>query len=220
MNFYSNRIEAQGKSMRLIVLLVLYVVLCVSTGLGQEQTHREISVGAGISIPMGPDNFTYHWNTGFNVGAAVTTSLSPIVSLGIAVDYSKFGLDNTKVFVSPLGANEVFLEGGSANIVSVSPVFKAMFSRNREKVTGFVLVGLGYHHESTGDLNLYDIRSGQFAILYGTSHSAISVSLGLGMDIPISERAGIILQSQFFNAYTENQATQYALFRAAMRFSL
>ena len=223
MRYSLKSVDPRSRSIRPIALLFLCVVFCGSNGVGQEEARREISAGVGISIPIAPETFTYQWNTGFNLGGSVTTSLSPIVSLGIAVDYSRYGLDNTKVFVipaTPTARPRVFLDGGSANIVSISPVFKAMFSRNREKLSAFALIGAGYHHETIGDLTLYDIPSGQFETFYGRSHSALSLSVGLGIDIPINESTGIILQSQFFNAFTENQATQYAQFRAAMRFTL
>jgi hypothetical protein len=220
MKYTSQRIDSRSRFIRFFGLFLFCVVFCDSIGLGQEEVRREISAGVGISIPMGPESFTYQWNTGFNLGGMVTSSISPVVSLGIAVDYSRYGFDINKLLVAPPERPQVVVSGGAANIISITPVFQARFSRNREKLAAFALVGLGYHHESTGDLTLYDIPSGQFEIFYGTSHSAVSLSAGLGIDIPVNESTGIILQSQFFNAFTENQATQYAQFRAAMRFTL
>jgi hypothetical protein len=220
MKYISKCVDSRSRFIRFVGLFFFCVVLCDSTLVGQEETRREISAGLGVSIPLGPDNFTYNWNTGFNLGGMVTSSISPIVRLGIAFDYSRFGLNAANLLVTPFGGAEVVLNGGAANIISVSPVFQARFSRNREKLAAFALVGLGYHHESTGDLTLYNIPSGQFERFYGTSHSAVSLSVGIGVDIPVNESTGIILQSQFFNAFTENQATQYAQFRAAMRFTL
>ena len=198
---------------------ILLLLFCCSTCSAQEERHRDIVVGLGLSFPLSPQNFSELWNVGYNIGGGLETSLSPIVNLGASFEYNNFALDNDKVIsYYRLAVDGYRLSGRSVSIVTVSPFIRARFYRDREKASPFLIAGLGYLFESTTDLVF---SSGSSVVSSrGDSRGAFSLRIGFGVDIPLNQRAGIYLQSEFVNGFTDIQPIQFIPCRASFRYSL
>lgn len=206
------------RSARLLILALAFGAFFASASPGQDQKQRYFFVGGGMSFPLYPQNFSDNWKLGYGIGGGLMTSLSPILQLGIEAEYNNFALDHDRFSFYDTSGQRYRSTGGSAGIFFVSPVLKLMFSRARDGPSAFALLRIGFHHESTSDLTISG--SSNTYTLSGTSHSALSMGVGIGLDIPINEGIGIILRAEFVNAFTDVQSTQYLPLRGGFRFSL
>jgi len=204
--------------MRSMMTSLILSVLLSSALPGQEQKQRYLFVGGGMSLPLYPQNFSNNWKLGYRIAGGLMTSLSQILQLGIEAEYNNFPLDQERVSYYLFSGQGYRITGGSAGIFFVSPILKLMFSRARDRLSGFVSLRVGYHHESVSDLTISDGTNSNTSS--GTSHSAVSMGVGVGLDIPINEGVGIIFQSELVNAFTDVQSTQYVPFSGGFRFSL
>jgi opacity protein-like surface antigen len=205
--------------MKEAMFMMLVAAFLCSARAEDEGARREVYFGTGISFPVYPETFSNVWNTGYNFGGGLFTSISSIAQFGVGIEYNNFAYDIKRVYaLYGLNANGVAASGGSASIILVSPMIKIRFSRARDRISGYALLGIGYFHVSTGDLTID--QGNNVYTLSGDSHSAVAVHLGIGVDVPVNDQLGILFQGEFINGFTDVQATQYIPVRAGMRFAL
>jgi len=191
------------KRARMVIFLLLGMIVNV---FAQKTSKFEVYGSAGISFPIGPENFSKYWKIGFNVGAGVgyRYPLTPGVTLITDFGFNRFSLDRNKMlqdmgWVDP-GTS---ISGGDIAIITFSGNLKAIVPTSYNKVTPYLCGGAGLFIFSVNDIVSNDGEiEGK-----GYSKALFSILLGGGTDIAIGERTDLFIEGKYvgFTGYENKQ---------------
>ncbi|HZY10102.1 MAG TPA: hypothetical protein VFF29_03015 [Bacteroidota bacterium] len=219
--------QFKGFLMKNFLLLIL-LVLCVSTVVeAQEDTSSvrtpEFQFSSGLSIPSIPSEFRDYWKNGITVGLGFGYSFAQgsfgYGGIHALLEYNRFTFDDSGFIKSNnLSVSGLTLTGESRSTITLMTIFKGTITTNRNSIAPYFLLGIGYFYRSSYSINA--TLPGTGIIYEEGSKSAISWSVGAGVDVPISDRLVLFLQGKFILGVTGSPGTQYYPLNAGLRFRM
>jgi len=163
------------------------------------------SVQGGVAPPTG--SLTDYHEVGFSIGGGVSYNLNPHLALNvISVSYDRFGLDQERV-ETDLGVQST---GASIAMLSVMGGVRARFIP--DGFSPFVVADAGLVRSSVGDWT-------EDGTPYtGFSESDFGMSLGGGIEGPMSITSSVFSEIRVNVAFTDGDTQTYVPVRAGMRF--
>ena len=163
------------------------------------------SVQGGVAPPTG--SLTDYHEVGFSLGGGVSYNMSPHLALNvISVGYDRFGLDQERVETD----SGVQTTGASITMLSVMGGVKARFIP--EGFSPFMVADAGIVRSSVGDF------TADGTPYSGFSESDFGISLGGGLEGPMSITSSVFSEIRVNMAFTEGDTQTYVPVRAGMRF--
>jgi len=191
------------KRARMVIFLLLGMIVNVCA---QKTSKFEVYGDAGISFPIGPENFSKYWKMGFNFGGGVgyRYPLNSDVTLITDFGFNRFSLNRDKM-LQDMGwvDHGTSISGGDIAIITFSENLKAIVPTSSTKVTPYLCGGAGLLIFSVNDIVSNDGEiegKGHFKALF-------SILLGGGTDIAIGERTDLFIEGKYigFTGYVNRQ---------------
>jgi opacity protein-like surface antigen len=173
-----------------------------------ERQSIEIQLMGGISFPSQPTIFTDYWNFGYNLGGGFGYRFTPIFSASFLFNYNNFPFNDDK-FLRDLGieGSGVEVDGGSIIIITVTAVAKARFTESYNKLSPYLVGGIGYFSLTTNDMKLsYGYQSETIESEY---ESAFSFLFGGGLEVPIGINKYFFIELNYGQGFTKEDHTGY-----------
>jgi len=181
---------------------VVFLILSLTTS-AQERQKPDLLVFAGLSFPAGPESFSDNWKMGFNFGGGLAYPLTSEFFLVGSFEYNNFAFDGDG-FLRRYGATGlgITITGGSASIISITGSLKRSFPLPGS-ASPYVFGGGGFFHLSLSDVTISG--GGTSSKVEGGSKSALSGSLGAGIDIAAGKSAMFFLEGKFELGFTADE---------------
>jgi opacity protein-like surface antigen len=200
------------------VLLICIYLLVTVVSFAHGKSNPEIYLNGGYSIPSRPQIFAEIWSPGYNVGTGVIYSISPSISLVGSIDYNRFRFDEESFLIrygfGSLGAET---SGGNITIFSVSGSVKINLIAETERITPYIIGGIGASRISTSDITVYFAG---VTNIRGDSETAFTASTGGGMNIILDSRIKLFVQAAYAICLTNDDNTYYLPLKIGLVFSL
>jgi opacity protein-like surface antigen len=170
------------------------------------ESRATFSIHGGIAPPTG--SLTDYHQVGFSMGGGIYYALTPHLDLNvISVGYDRFGLDQTQ-FQNDTGLDP---SGASIAMLSVMGGVRARFIP--DGFSPFVAADCGLVHASVDDLTVDGSTT-----FSGTSENDFGMSLGGGIEGPVSSTSSVFTEVRVNMAFTDGNTSTYVPMRAGMRF--
>jgi len=191
------------KRAMMVIFLLLGMIVNV---FAQKASKFEVYTDAGISFPIGPEDFSKYWKMGFNFGGGVgyRYPLNSDVTLITDFGFNRFSLNRDKM-LQDMGwvDHGTSISGGDIAIITFSENLKAIVPTSSTKVTPYLCGGAGLLIFSVNDIVSNDGEiegKGHFKALF-------SILLGGGTDIAIGERTDLFIEGKYigFTGYVNRQ---------------
>jgi hypothetical protein len=210
--------------MRVLTFTLLVIIAITSMAWSQTDKKTDLYLGAGITFPAGPQEFTDYWKMGFNAGGGIGFSLTPAASLIFTVGYAAFPLNESEILKKagvPSYVN-ASIDGGTASALDLAGNIKLSLNPAPNRVAAYIVAGAGYFSLSFSDVKVSASYMGYSAseTLTFDSESAFSTSFGAGIDIPAGETTSIFIEGRYSIAFTKGDNTSYVPLRAGVRIAL
>ncbi|HDL04201.1 MAG TPA: porin family protein [candidate division Zixibacteria bacterium] len=212
--------------MKKVLAVMMALLFAVAINASAQQTIKaSVFVGPGLSMPMGPDDFTDYWGMGFNVGGGVEIQINEMFSIVPRINYNSFGLDED-AFIEELeeelgySVEGIELDGGSINAIGFGADVKlAVPAGDESKITPYFLGGLGMTSVSFSDLEMtYEGESETMEI--DESETDFTVEFGAGMEIAISPKMSLFVDGKYVIIMAEDDNITYVPFHVGLIFGL
>lgn len=135
-----------SRTIRFAAVLLILAVLVPT----QVSAQVSLELQGGALFPTGDLN--EYWGIGFTAGGTVLYELTPFVSIGVNLAYSKTGLDDGSVRAAFDLPDELELEGGAASIFSACGEIRA-HAGAMDMATVFAGVGFGLFNIGLTDMS-------------------------------------------------------------------
>ena len=182
------------------------------------ETKNLLYLGGGVTFPLSPKEFSDYWNMGYNLEISLDFGISPIVYLGLEIDYNSFGFNGEKLFKDAgFGSYNFTISGGEASILS------AMFDLKIALVKGafqpYILLGIGYNNLETNDATVSLAGVGRETV-NGSSEGGFAYNAGLGFNIPLSVKIYLFFEGKYQSVRVKDENTSFLPLRIGIAFSL
>lgn len=194
-----------------VITLITTVSIFLSNNYSQtnsEYQNIEVQLIGGISFPSQPQEFNDYWRLGYNVGGGLGYRFTSLLSTSILFNYNNFPFNDGKFF-KDLGIEGygVEAEGGSTIIITVTAVAKARLTGEYNKLSPYLLGGIGYFSLTATDLVLsYGFQS---ETIKSESESAFSFLFGGGLEVPIGMNKYFFIELDYGLGFTKEDYTGY-----------
>jgi opacity protein-like surface antigen len=201
------------------------------------------SVGGNFGVPLAPSVFSDYWQTGYGGFAGIEYSLTPTIALILGATYTSFSLNVSKLMTDynlpTQGGNfipqsertgdytyqdhlsKVNYEGGTASILDMEIRCKYSFLQRPNVFTPYALGGIGLTSlnisDFTGSVSYHSYTK---KISVKDSETYLSASLGAGIDVSLSERAGIFAEGLYVIDLGSGDHTAYLPIKVGVRIEL
>jgi opacity protein-like surface antigen len=157
--------------------------------------------------------FYNNYNTGFNIGIGGEYRFAKHFSVVGLFDYNYFPFNERDEFFG------IKIKGDPAKIITISGDFKYSTASDPKNLSFFLTGGFGYMRQSVSYYNLqvYDIS---FSGIVGKSQSAFMLSLGIGVDIPVSENLLILTEVKYVIGFTKADNTYFIPLKIGIGYNL
>jgi opacity protein-like surface antigen len=186
----------------IIIILVLFLVNSLFA-----QTKTAIKLNTGLNVPSSTKYFSDYWGASYNFGGGIDVYLNSQLSLQGYIDYNHFPFDDEKVFAA-LGDPGTISSGGAINILNLSANLKYNLIDISQKVSPYILGGIGYVNLSLTDL-VYTYRSGGARTIGAESVGALSLNFGFGVEYVISSEISIFADARYVLGFTEGSIVRF-----------
>jgi opacity protein-like surface antigen len=200
-------------------MAALVIVATFSAPASALKLGRALSLGAGVTFPMQPDEFKDFWNAGVALSAGLMFEPTRRLTLGVEVGYYRHELDRT-AFEDAIRDEfpAVSVSGRALWFVPVTVVAELDLVRYAV-VKPFLRAGVGVYPRRAQALT----ASGPGAVqlleqqnnLDETSAGAL---FGLGIETPVSPGIDLGIDATYNFAFTEGQTTEFLAVRLTLRF--
>jgi len=230
--------------MRLITYILLTILAASSVAWSQSDHGIDCYFGGGISFLSGPQTLNDENTIGFNVngGMGFGFHILPSVSLIFNIDYTAFPKDEAQARKetlqqmpdsAKLGAGISIGDGGTLSIFTVTANLKYLAS-HESQLAPYIIVGAGFFSTAVTDVHASYVHSsqGQSSIVESTYHplvlsrtkfnvlSAMTVSAGAGVDMPISKTNSVFIEGRYVIGYTSFGNTTYIPVKLGIRLGI
>ena len=190
------------KRARMVIFLLLGMIVNV---FAQKTSKFEVYGSAGISFPIGPENFSKYWKMGFNFGNGIGYSLNPNLTLITYFDFNSFSLDGDKFSQALQNAGLVdpgtSISGGGISIYTISENLKMTLPTGQSPVHPYICGGEGLF-----ELSAHNMKSNNSELEgEGYSETDFSVLFGVGADIAMGERVSLFVEVKDVIGFTEDE---------------
>jgi hypothetical protein len=183
----------------------------------------KISISGGLSIPFSTEYFSDYWTQSYNFGGGFDVYLTSQLALQGYVDYNKFAFDDTKA-QNDLGKRRIdgefykyikYRGGGAVDILNLSTNLKYYLIDITQKVSPYILGGVGYAMCSFSDLaSDFKYKDDSFEIngtetISGESFSALAINFGFGIDFQISSNISIFVDARYVPGFTSGNVLNF-----------
>ena len=194
--------------MKHILLIMSLCIVCSSLTVAQGDSTlsppliHEVMLMTGISYPYLPADFRTHSMKGLDVGAGYSLTFAPgefgYSTVSLVAEYGLFRFDES-AFMKDL--DTIFVMNTPGLEVKQRPVkaftcmvnYRGTFSSLSTAFSPYFLIGLGYMYVSVPAI----LATPDTSINVGSSNLySIAWSFGIGVDIPINDKAGIFVQAK------------------------
>jgi len=183
------------------VMIGIFLLLGVTVNVFAQGTSKFEAYGnAGISFPIGPEDFSKYWKMGFNFGIGGGYVINPNLTLITYADFNSFSFDGDKWLKdNGLGGYGISLSGGGISIYTFSENLKITLPTTQSPVHPYLCGGAGLFIFSVNDIESNDSTfTGK-----GYSENAFSVLLGAGADIAMGERVSLFVEGKYAIGFTK-----------------
>ncbi len=187
-------------------ILIILVLFLVSSLVAQTKT--AIKLNTGLNVPTSTKYFSDYWGASYNFGGGVDIYIDSQLSLQGYIDYNHFAFDGQKVLLDLRESNGTSISGSAMNILNVSANVKYHLIDIRQKVSPYVLGGIGFANLSLSDFVATNNR-GSISTLSVESVSGLSISFGGGVEFVISPAVSIFVDARFVLGFTEGKIVRY-----------
>ena len=188
----------------ILIILVLFLVNSLVA-----QTKKAIMFNTGLNIPSSTKYFSDYWDASYNFGAGIDIYLNSHLSLQGYIDYNHFPFDGKKVLEDLKESNQgISISGAAINILNLSANVKYHPIDIRQKVSPYILGGIGYANLSFTDLVGTDQRGG-LGTLTSESVGALSINFGFGIEFVVSSGISIFVDARYILGFTEGKVVRY-----------
>jgi opacity protein-like surface antigen len=194
-----------------VITVLITVIIFLRNNYSQtnsEIQNIEVHLIGGISFPSQPEIFTDYWNFGYNLGGGLGYRFTPIFSASVLFNFNNFPFNDDK-FLRDLGieGSGVKVDGGSTIIITVTAVAKARFTESYNKLSPYLVGGIGYFSITTSDMKLsYGFQS---ETIESESESAFSFLFGGGLEVPIGINKYFFIELNYGQGFTKEDHTGY-----------
>ena len=205
--------------MKYLLGLIGIVVVCSCSGLAQTDSlpsstkSAEIQLWGGIALPYLPQEYRTYWKTGYNVGGGFGFSLDPgEIGYGAfyaTVDYARATFDqksyNDSLRLTHPSDSAV---GGPVKVVNYMLNFKGTFSSTKKSIAPYFLIGVGYMYFTQAQIV---VPTNQSLNVAGINKGGISWTVGVGIEVPISDKARGFIQAKSLLGATDPQRQYFPI---------
>jgi opacity protein-like surface antigen len=194
----------------LILVAVLSFIFSVNSFC---QDYANIYIGAGLSFPERPINFSSFYNMGYNVGGGIGFPLSPSLAIVGDFSYNTFQFDQSN-FHTELGFNSMRVTPANTSISmsTITANIKFTFNQRPRAAIAYIIVGIGYVDISASKSTISGPE--YFAFASGSSKADFYAQAGSGVAFPLTRTTRIFLEAKFADAFTSGSITTFVPIRA------
>lgn len=170
------------KDLAKILVLAAALVLCAPL---QASADMGFEFNIGMDSPVGDLN--EYWRVGLGLNGGFFGEITPLVSAGITVGYSKFGLDEDHLLDVLEAPDDVTIDGGDMSAISICAELRA-HAGAMDKATFFGGIGAGLFM-----VNLEELKDGDDNLVTEAFdwENKIGGYVNGGMSYPITDSVGL-----------------------------
>jgi len=183
------------------------------------QDYNNVYIGAGLSFPESPTEFSDYYKMGFNVGGGVGFALSPTFAIVGDFSYHNFSFDDSN-FLSSFGLNNlgINISGGATSVYTITGNLKVSLNQGPGVVVPYLIGGVGYVNLSTSDVMVSG--NGSAVSVPGNSESDFYAQVGAGVDFLVAPTTGIFVEGKYAIAFTSGSNTAFLPIRVGVIFGI
>lgn len=209
------------------IACALVALLPPAAGAADSDDGLTLYLSGGVSLPSDPPELGQLWDAGPSVGGGLGIRFSPLWEVVAALAWQRFPTDEAAqkddlLLSGPGGVLEIAtLDGRDATALTVMAELRFHVPTEGSRVRPYLSFGWGYFDISTADATVTptDPEVGPVLVL-GDSDTAFGVTIGGGLQIPVTARTRVLLETDYTVGFTERISTQYLPLRLGFGFGL
>jgi hypothetical protein len=181
----------------------------------------------GISLPNDPPELIEFWDMGLGLEAAWGFRLSPLWEMLAAFSWQRFPADEAAqiddlLLSGPGGTLEIeSLDGRDASAMTATIEMRFHVPTEGGAVLPYLSFGWGLFSIATSDAVVTPADSGiDPVVVLGESDSALGVTIGGGLQLPVGGGTRIVLDCAYTVGFTDEISTQYLPVRLGLGFGI
>lgn len=206
--------------MKYLLGMIGIVVVCTCSGIAQTDSlssssskTAEIQLWGGIAFPYLPQEYRTYWKTGYNFGGGFGFSLDPgEVGYGAfyaTIEYARANFDSKGYTdsIRHMYANDTAY-AGPVKVMNYMLNLKGTFSSTKKSIAPYFLLGVGYMYFTQAQIVVLNDPSHNVA---GINKGGISWAFGVGLEVPISDKARGFIQAKSLLGATDPQRQYFPI---------
>jgi opacity protein-like surface antigen len=194
--------------MKSFCLLFVTLFILAIPAIAQQYDHPTYYVNTGLAVPSTPTEFSDYWKTGFNIGGGVGFPISENASFIGNLLYSRFGFDGEKFMAdNGFGGYGLEIDGGNANIITISGDFRFVLGSKPNKVTPYLTGGAGLFRISINEATMS--YQGQSETVRSSTETKVGLNMGAGLNIALTPQTSLQLGVKYVLGFTKGENTGY-----------
>jgi hypothetical protein len=180
-------------------------------------------LSAGISLPSDPPELVEFWDAAPAAAAAWGVRFSPLWEVVASLSWQRFPANEAAqvedlLLSGPGGVLEVVaIDGRDATALTVTAEARFHVPTDGRRVLPYLSFGWGYFDISTSDaLVTSEDPTMEPVLVPGDTDAAFTVTIGGGLQLPLTARARIVLDAAYTVGFTEPISTQYLPLRLGL----
>lgn len=198
-----------------------WIVALAGPAAAQDLT---LYAGAGPSFPQNPPEFSDFWRTGPAVSLGVGTRLSEIWEVVGSFQWQRFPADEAGqiddlLLQGPGGETLEIRSLDGRDATSLTLMIEARFHvpTQSRRILPYLAFGWGFFELSTSDATVTaDVPGFEPVTILGDTDGAFGVTVGGGVELPVSRGVRVLLDSVYTVGFTESASTQYLPLRVGV----
>jgi hypothetical protein len=181
----------------------------------------DVVATGGWTIPFEPSEFSDYFKVNYNFGGGIAYAFPPgdagYGEVSLMLHYYNVLFTHTG-FRTAMGLPPTTNVYGYQGDVFTSMVqFRGVFAKSKENIAPYFTTGIGFYHIALPELGIV----GSTAPLYdGFKKSAFGWSVGLGVDIPATDRLTLFVDGNFVLGITETNGHKLFATGGGIRYKL
>jgi opacity protein-like surface antigen len=202
--------DPRRRSSRTLCAIVTTLLLAApASARADEPFDLEVALYAagGLSIPLGPSDFTDGWEQGWNAGGGIGYRLSPRSEIRTLIFYNRFDLNTT---------NLTGISGGAYSIVEASADYKLYLTglQAEDRLALYLVGGVGFGGQTIAETTFPE----PLGTTQKFTRTKLAYDLGAGVDFRVLPKTAIFAEAKWVLVRTRHENTTYSPLRAGVRF--
>ncbi|MFC1554242.1 hypothetical protein ACFL7D_06390 [candidate division KSB1 bacterium] len=204
------------RGITLFLILLFFAPAVFGQSNRANQKAFELYLNSGTTIQQNPKRFKKLFNKSYNLGIGFGYDLNESYQVITEIGFNPFPLDLEKLASYYLLIEPEHLEGGSANLFTISPGFKWNPKMDNDQFKPFLKGTIGFLVINESELAI--VKPDTAYTLEKNSTSSMLFQFGAGLDIKLKERIFIFFETQFDYAFTKDESTSYFPLKVGLRY--